>query len=177
MFTQGFCSITVPITSMMTSLDREEFERRLLELSDLFDEEEDLTEIFDFVLARDLGEFVEAENSLFPKSSLMKVSSSFKRARTLSSASRRGSSSLTTSALSTCFLSLDLRLLEGIFEMEALLEGNPSLPEFNFFDAIVVSLLDLLTSVISVSAALGGPVLFSSTSLDLPRPKDLLVVV
>ena len=99
------------MTSVMTSLDRDEFERRLLELSDLLDEDEDLTDIFDFVLARDLGEFDEAEYSLFPKSSLMKVSSSFKRAKTLSSASRLGSSSvssLTTSAFSLFFLSLDL---------------------------------------------------------------------
>ena len=98
------------MTSAMTSLDRDEFERRLLELSDLLDEDEDLTDIFDFVLARDLGEFDEAEYSLFPKSSLMKVSSSFKRAKTLSSASLRGSSSvnsLTTSAFSLDFLSFD----------------------------------------------------------------------
>ena len=179
MLTNCFCSIIVPMTSIRTSFDREEFDRRLLELSDLLDEDEDLTEIFDFVLARDLGEFDEAENSLFPKSSLVKVSSSFKRAKTLSSASRRGSSSVssvTTSAFSISFRPLDLRLLEGIFEMEALLEDNP---EFIFFDANVVSLLDLLTSVIRVSAVLGGPVLFeasSSTSLDLLRPKDLFVV-
>ena len=86
-FTNVFCSIILPIASFMISVDREEFEATLLELSDLLDEDEDLTEIFDFVLARDLGEFDEAENSLFPKSSLVKVSSSFNRAKTLSSAS------------------------------------------------------------------------------------------
>ena len=167
------------MSSLKASFDREEFEK-LLELSDLLDEDEDLTEIFDFVLARALGEFDEAEKSLFPKSSLVKVSSSFKRAKTLSSASRGGSSSvssLTTSALSIFFL--PLRLLRGILEMEALLEDNPSLSEFILFDANVVSLLDLLTSVMSVSAVLGGPVLFevsSSTSLGLLRPKDLFVV-
>ena len=60
--------------------------------------------------------------------------------------------------------------------MEALLEDKTS---FSEFDANVVSLLDLLTSVISVSAVPGGPVLFeasSETSRDLLRPKGLFVV-
>ena len=67
------------MASVIRSLDLEL--ERLLELSDLIDEE-DLTEMFDFVLASVLGELDEAENCLFSKLSLVNVSSSFKRVRT-----------------------------------------------------------------------------------------------
>ena len=86
LFTKFFFSIMLSMPSAIKSLDREELER-LLELSDLMDAD-DLIDIFDLVRASDLGEFDEAENCLFPKLSLVNVSSSFRRVSTLSSASR-----------------------------------------------------------------------------------------
>ena len=164
------------MASVIRSLDLEL--ERLLELSDLIDEE-DLTEIFDFVLASVLGEFDEAENCLFPKLSRVKVSSSFKRVRTLSSASRwcLASSSVfsaTASIFCILFLSLDFWRLEGILTSGALLD-NKSSSSFSRlpFAVNLVSLVDLLTSVMTVSAVWG---VLGSTSRDLLLVKDFLLL-